>query len=130
MIAIFPSVKNKFMSNFYEILEISSDASNEEITKAYKQKAKIYHPDANIGGKESTEALFRLINLAKETLLDPAKRLEHDYAVGIKKRPEPQPKVVYQNAPADNGNNLGKVVGWGLLAFIVGAALGGGFDKK
>lgn len=63
--------------NSYEILGVKHDASDAEIIKAYRQKAKIYHPDA--GG---TNVFFRLVENAKEELLDPERRAELDRSLG------------------------------------------------
>jgi curved DNA-binding protein CbpA len=81
------------MVNFYELLEVNSNATNEEINKGYKKKALNYHPDKNNGSEVAT-AMFKLLGLAKETLLDAGKRLEHDYAHGIKQRPAPEPRII------------------------------------
>jgi curved DNA-binding protein CbpA len=53
----------------YEILEVNLDASAEEIRKAYRRKAQLYHPDH--GGKVED---FLTIERAYEVLLDPDKR--------------------------------------------------------
>src|SRR5688572_28420291 len=123
------------MINFYQLLEINSNASNEEINKAYKQKMKVHHPDKN-NGSQSSDVLSKLYGLAKDTLLDTAKRLQHDYAVGVKKKPEPAPKVVevpvYKEVVKEvvkKVNNAGQVVGWGLLGRLVGMAIAGSGKK-
>lgn len=72
---------------FYKILGIEPDATMEDITKAYKEKAKEYHPDKNGGTKVATD-MFQYLNMAKDCLSDPDKRLEYDYSIGVKKRPE------------------------------------------
>ena len=41
--------------NPYDILGISSDASDEEVKKAYRKLSKKYHPDANIGSPHQAE---------------------------------------------------------------------------
>ncbi|MBI4647543.1 MAG: J domain-containing protein [Bacteroidia bacterium] len=120
------------MVNFYDLLGIHSNATNEEILKAYRIKAKIYHPDTNNGSK-AAETMFKMLGLAKETLLDPQKRLEHDYAVHVKERPTPQPKRVEVPVVKEvvrRENNIGQVIGWGLLGLIVGIALGSSTWKK
>lgn len=56
------------MINYYQILEVKTDASNQEIKLAYKRLAKKYHPDGN---KDfNNEELFRLINDAYHTLIN------------------------------------------------------------
>lgn len=72
---------------YYKILGIKPDAKMEEISKAYKDKAKDYHPDKNGGVKAATD-MFQFLNAAKDCLSDPDKRLEYDYSIGVKKRPE------------------------------------------
>jgi molecular chaperone DnaJ len=41
--------------DYYEILEISKNATAEEIKKSYRQKALKFHPDKNPGNKEAEE---------------------------------------------------------------------------
>lgn len=61
--------------NYYEVLGVSSDASNLEIKKAYYKLVKKYHPDAS--GEDMTEK-FRLISEAYTTLMDMDRKLDHD----------------------------------------------------
>lgn len=62
------------MDNYYDILEISHDASQNEIKRAYRKLAKKYHPDVN----PDTEEEFKLINTAYEVLSDENKRKNYD----------------------------------------------------
>lgn len=61
--------------NYYEILEVSRDASEEVIRAAYKAQTAKYHPDNVTSGDESK---MKEINLAYETLSDPVLRTEYD----------------------------------------------------
>jgi curved DNA-binding protein CbpA len=62
------------MENLYVILGISKDASDDEIKKAYRDKAKLYHPDMKNGNRET----FVKIQLAYEVLSDLEKRKKYD----------------------------------------------------
>ena len=60
------------MKNYYNVLGVNEQSTSADITKAFKDLAKKYHPDR--GGDESK---FKEINEAHETLKDSQKR--HDY---------------------------------------------------
>ena len=62
-------------NDYYKILGVSRDASQEEIQKAYRKLSRQYHPD--IAGKEF-EDKFKEINEAYSVLSDPAKRQQYD----------------------------------------------------
>lgn len=65
--------------NYYEILEINRNASQEIVEKAYKTLAKKYHPDLQEGDKKSKyEEKLKIINEAYEVLCDPEKRKAYD----------------------------------------------------
>lgn len=63
--------------DYYEILGISKNASEDEVKKAYRKLAKKYHPDMNSGDKEA-EAKFKEINEAYEVIGDKDKRAKYD----------------------------------------------------
>lgn len=71
--------------NFYDILEISPTASVSVIEAAYKALVKKFHPDLNKGISDSK---IKMLNLAKEVLLDENKRREYDSANRIQPRTE------------------------------------------
>ena len=63
--------------DYYEVLEVSRDATDEEIKKAYKRLAKKYHPDVNPGNEEA-ESKFKEINEAYSVLSDKNARQKYD----------------------------------------------------
>lgn len=63
--------------DYYEVLGVSKNASDDEIKKAYRKLAIKYHPDRNPGDKEA-EAKFKEINEAHEVLSDKQKRARYD----------------------------------------------------
>jgi curved DNA-binding protein len=63
--------------DYYKILGVNKNASQDEIKKAFRKLAVKYHPDKNPGNKEA-EAKFKEINEANEVLSDPDKRKRYD----------------------------------------------------
>ncbi len=63
--------------DYYKLLGVSRDASEEEIKKSYRKVAMQYHPDRNPGDKEAEER-FKLASEAYEVLRDPEKRQIYD----------------------------------------------------
>lgn len=63
--------------DYYEILEVSKNASKDEIKKAYRQHALKYHPDRNPGDKAAEEK-FKEAAEAYEVLSDEDKRARYD----------------------------------------------------
>jgi molecular chaperone DnaJ len=69
-----PPQREWFEKDYYKVLGVSPDATDKEITKAYRRLARQYHPDANPGHEEQ----FKEISAAYDVLGDPAKRKEYD----------------------------------------------------
>ena len=63
--------------DYYEVLGLNRDASEEQIKKAYKKAAMKYHPDRNPGDKDAEEH-FKEAKLAYEILSDSQKRAAYD----------------------------------------------------
>jgi molecular chaperone DnaJ len=67
--------------DYYKILGVGKNASDEEIRKAYRNLARKHHPDRNAGDKRAEER-FKEISQAHDVLSDPDKRKAYDRGTG------------------------------------------------
>ena len=65
------------MRDYYEVLNVERNASDEEIKRAYRTLAKKYHPDLNPNNDEA-EHIFKEVSNAYEVLSDSTKRANYD----------------------------------------------------
>lgn len=63
--------------DYYELLAVNRNASEEEIKKAYRKLALKFHPDRNQGDKQAEEK-FKEVSEAYQVLSDPQKRAQYD----------------------------------------------------
>ena len=68
--------------NFYDVLGVSKNATNEEIDKAHRLFVSMYHSDKTGLGDEPV----KLANHAKDVLKDPVKRAKHDKDIADNKQ--------------------------------------------
>ena len=66
------------MKDYYSILSVSEETSQEEIKHAFRRLAMEYHPDRNLGNEKWAEKKFKEINEAYAVLGDERKRREYD----------------------------------------------------
>ena len=77
--------------NYYLILDVTGDATQEQIKSAYRQKAKELHPDYYGENREP----FLSVQEAYAVLIDPEQRRAHDEALERERRP----RVIYRREP-------------------------------
>src|SRR6476646_8282146 len=63
--------------DYYKVLGLDKNASQEDIKKAYRKLARKHHPDLNPNDKEAHKK-FQQLNEANEVLSDPEKRKKYD----------------------------------------------------
>lgn len=104
------------MADYYALLGVSRDASDEEIKRAYRRMARELHPDST-GGDHEAEARFKEVTRAYEVLRDPERRARYD-RFG-------DDQVDTSGADAFFGSGLG-----GLFDAFFGGTMGGGVRRS
>ncbi|KAK6344556.1 hypothetical protein TWF696_008188 [Orbilia brochopaga] len=103
-------LKKSLRKDYYKILGIEKDASEQQIKKAYRQMAIKWHPDKNPDNPDA-DARFKDIGEAYETLSDMNKRDRYDRGLDI----EPDPNEMFSGG-----------MGGGIDPSVLFAAMGGG----
>lgn len=67
--------------NYYQVLGVPCRATRQEILSAYKQRARILHPDKNIGTEAESKIAFQTLGKAKDCLMDPVQRSRYDLTI-------------------------------------------------
>ncbi|CAL5429125.1 unnamed protein product [Camellia sinensis] len=77
--------------DYYNILEVNKNATEEDLKKSYRKLAMKWHPDKNPNNKKQAEAKFKQISEAYDVLSDPQKRAIYDQygENGLKDMPPP-----------------------------------------
>ena len=130
--------------NYYAVLGVARDASDDEIQRAFRRLAKLWHPDRYAGAppvmRERAERRMRLLLRARDVLTDPVRRHEYDVArveTPVEGRNARPVDFVYTPPPyfgTGSASHLARVGGnpngagqfAGVLALILGLALIGG----
>ena len=106
--------------NYYDILGVSKNASDDDIKKAYRTLVKKYHPDLHPNDKEAAEK-FKEVNEANAVLSDPQKRKQYDFE-------QEHPGTGGMGGNGGFGGFSGS--GFGGFEDIFGDIFGGGFGSR
>ena len=83
--------------NHYDLLGLRSNASVQEIRRAYRDLSKLYHPDTTELESALATQKFQALNEAYAVLSSPEKRISYDYKIGYSRLSVMQP--LYGNRP-------------------------------
>ncbi|ESW09071.1 hypothetical protein PHAVU_009G097800 [Phaseolus vulgaris] len=85
--------KEEMGVDYYDVLKVNRNATEDDLKKAYRKLAMKWHPDKNPTNKKEAEANFKQISEAYEVLSDPQKRVVYDQygEEGLKDKPPDEP---------------------------------------
>ena len=102
----------KNLPNYYSLLDVSPDATVEEIKRAYRRLARQYHPDLNPGNKQAEE-MFKDLVEAYDVLCDPEERAKYDDLINSqgsknRRRTKVSSRKTRRNNPPPKSNQNGR----------------------
>lgn len=110
-------------SDYYDILGVTKDSSQEEIKKAYRKQALEWHPDKHKDNKDAAEKRFKEINEAYQVLSDAEKRRAYDQFGHSAFSPGGSPGGGFRGNPfAGGGQQAGQ---WGPFTYTYSSSGGG-----
>lgn len=108
------------MTNFYDVLGVSQDSTEQDIKKSYRKLSLQYHPDRN-SDPQATEK-YKQINEAYETLSDQQRRQQYDHEL----RYGPAPRMNPMGNPMDGMDEINQM--FNMMFGGGGAGFPGGFS--
>ncbi len=109
--------------DYYEVLGVDKNATEDEIKRAYRKKAKECHPDLHPDDKEAVER-FKELNEANEVLMDKDKRARYDQ-FGFE-----DPMAGMGGNPFSGGFDFGGMGGMGGMGDILDQLFNGGMGSR
>ncbi len=105
-------------TEYYDLLNVSKDASESEIKKSYRKLAVKWHPDKNPNNKDEADKKFKEISKAYDVLSNPQKRKIYDQfgRQGLEQMDDsggPNPMDIFQNFFGSQGMGMGMGMGMG-----------------
>lgn len=114
--------------DYYSVLGVPKNASEDDIKKAYRKLARKYHPDVNPNDKDA-QRKFQQINEANEVLSDPEKRKKYDqYGKDWKHADQFEQARRQQGQAQAGGGGFGGFGGGGFEGFTYSSDDEGGFS--
>ena len=71
--------------NYYQLLNLSKNANRKDVEKAFRDISLKWHPDRhrNPNAKKIDEEIYKIMTVARDTLIDEVKRKEYDDSINI-----------------------------------------------
>jgi len=102
----------QIMQDYYKVLGVTPDASLSAVKEAYRTLAFRYHPDRNHNNIEANQKMME-INVANDTLSNPAKRKQYDipmgYHISVSKFKVGNKVIINSHSPSPYRGRMGVV---------------------